>query len=616
LVTTFRTAGLVTVEALLLAAVSLNWISPALFTALVIVFMLMVLIKESYSTELTVMGSLVIILVGSKLSTNFLLPKDAFAGFGNEALITIAALFVVARAVRMTGIFNVVAEWTMGANSSSRQAVLRLSMPLMSLSAFFNNTPIVSIFLPIVRDWSIKRGISPSKLLIPLSYLTSFGGLCTLIGTSTHLVIRGMADADGVKSMEMFDLAWIGVPMAFAGVLYLVLVAEKLLPNNLDLLNNPEMSVKKFMFEMAVKPNSSIVGKNLVEAGLRNLNACFIFEVRRGEQVIGPVKGTHVLQAGDILVFSGSSDAALNLHYRDDLEVMHEAFDFKISKYSRLLEVMISPTSSLVGKSLNEVYFNRTYNASVLALHRHGKRLSGSIGQLQLEMGDTLLLLADVGFRRIWQDSPEFMMVSPLRQDLHQRQNLPLCVSIIAIMVILPAFELIPILYSALLAAFMLVWLRVLDAKQVLPSIEWSVLITIGASLGLGQALTRSGASQVLADYVVWASGFAGPLGTMLLIYLVTNVMTELITNSAAAALVYPVAIKSAVVLGVRPTPFIIALAIAASASFSTPIGYQTNMLVYGPGGYRFKDFLKVGLPLNILYAIGCLIIIPMIFKF
>lgn len=602
---------------MLLVLLALGVIGSALFTMMVIVFMLIVLAKESYSPELTVMGSLVVVVFGSWLSAHpFLEPHHAFSGFGAPAVITIAALFVVARAVRKTGVFNLVANWAMGQQSNSNQAIFRMASPLIGLSAFFNNTPVVSIFLPIVRDWSIQRGISPSKVLIPLSYLTAFGGLCTLVGSSTHLMINGMAAKESVYEMNMFDLAWVGLPMALVGVIYLWVFSDKLLPDRKDLLDDASSSVKNFLFEMSIKEGASIIGKNIVEAGLRNLDACFLFEVKRGDQLIGPVKGTHVLKAGDILVFSGSSDAAFKLHYHNDLEIVQEDCDLKISKYSRLLEVMISPTSSLIGKSLNEVYFNRTYNASVLALHRHGKQLSGGIGELPLEVGDTLLILADVGFRKIWQDSSEFMMVSPIRQDLEQNSKLPLSLLISVLMIGLPAFQVVPILYTSILAAFLLVWTRILDSKEVLPAIEWSVLITIGASIGLGRALSGSGASQSISEVIVSLSAFAGPMGTLLLLYVLTNMLTEMITNAAAAALSFPLALSCAATLGVSSTPFIIAIAIAASASFATPIGYQTNMLVYGPGGYRFKDFIKIGLPINVMYAIGSMLIIPWVWPF
>jgi di/tricarboxylate transporter len=592
----------------------LDYISSAFFCMALVILMLVLLVKEVFAPEITMVGTLAFLVLGSNIHPDgFLKANDAINGFANPSVMTIAALFVVASAVRMTGIFDQIARIALGDSQSSSSCIARMALPLMALSAFFNNTPIVSIFMPILRDWGLKRNISPSKLLIPLSYLTAFGGLFTLLGTSTHLVVQGLAHQAGASTFGMFDLAYVGIPLGLLGSLYLVCFAHKLLPDSVDLLQSDNLKNKTYTVEMVIDPNSPLHGKSITEAGLRDLGDLFLVEVIREGEVSSAVKSSFILHSKDRLIFTGSRDKVIDLHKLSGLSYSHHQEGLVIGRNCRLIEVVIGPNSHLRGKSLKDVFFNRTYNASVIGIHRGGEQLRGGLGRLPLQMGDTLILLADIGFRRIWQESQDFMMVSPIRDDLYHRKWAPLCIALLIPMIALPSFDILPIFITSLLTAITFCWLKVLDHKQILQSIDWGVLLTIGASFGISKALLSSGASQYLSYLIVEWGSVVGPLGALFLIYFLTNILTEVITNNAAAALAFPIALTCAQNLHINPFIVSIVVAVAASSSFATPIGYQTNMIVYGPGGYRYTDFLKIGTPLNLLFGVVTCLLAPCI---
>ena len=588
--------------------------SSAFFCAALVFLMLVLLIIEIYAPEITMTGTLIFLYLGSKMHpVGFFKESDAINGFANPAIITIGALFVVAKTVRVTGIFDLIARKALGQTQSSAGCTARMALPIMSLSAFFNNTPIVAIFMPILRDWGLQRKISPSKLLIPLSYLTSFGGLFTLLGTSTHLVVQGLAHQAGVATFGMFELSYIGLPLGLLGTLYLVFFGPKILPDRVDLLQSDHLKDKTFTVEMIIDSNSPLHGKSIVEAGLRDLGDLFLVEVIRGDEITTAVKSSFILHANDRVIFTGARDKVIDLHKIKGLSHSHHQEGLVLGRNGRLIEVVIGPNSRLRGKSLKDVFFNRTYNASVIGLHRGGEPLRGGLGRMPLQMGDTLILLADIGFRRIWQESDDFMMVSPIRDDLYNRKWAPLCFALLIPMIVLPSFELMPIFATALAVALIFSWLKILDSKQVMQCIDWGVLLAIGASFGISKALVSSGAAQSLATYILKWSELVGPIGALFLIYFFTNILTEVITNNAAAALSMPVALTCAERLHLNTLPVCIVVAIAASSCFATPIGYQTNMMVYGPGGYRYTDFMKIGAPLNILFAIVTCLLVPLI---
>ncbi len=600
-----------------LLAVSFSLLTNGVFCILVVLVMLVLLAKEVYPPELLMGGALVIIVLANYFTpTPFFTLQEAFRGFSNQGVITIGALFIVAAAAKNTGLFETIAYKVLGKTSNTQKSLARLSLPLAGLSAFINNTPIVSIFLPILREWAIKNNLSPSKFLIPLSYLTIFGGTCTLIGTSTNLVVSGLALEAGLEPLSFFSFSYIGLPCAAVGILYLIFVGHRLLPENKEAFGGNTDSIKKYLIEMFVEKNSKLAGLSIDQAGLRDLDNLFLFEVRRGDRIYAPIKREFILKEEDCLVFSGSRDEIISLPKLSGLTVPSTCRSFDVGENAQMIEVVISASSPLKGKTLDDVWFNRKYNAAVLAVHRNGETIEGSISTLPLNTGDTLLLVAGMGFRRIWQHSTDFYLVSPIRSKLHRPKLAPLSALIILGMVLLPAFNIVPILYTSLTAAMLLVMLKGMNSENVLSHVDWNVLTIIASSFGISAALEGSGASALIAQQIAHYSMTLGPYAALFIFYLVTNILTETITNNAAAALIFPIGVMTSKELGCNPMPFIMVIATAASASFMTPIGYQTNMIVYGPGGYKFKNYLKIGTPLNLIFLVGACVIAPIVWPF
>ncbi len=598
------------------------WLSPLLLLLLLVLLwagvlssaacalfgiglMLVVLIRDYWPPELAVCGTLSWLMVASLLAPEpFLSTQDALSGLSNPGVVTVALLFIVAAGVQRTGIMERIAGRVLTSELNARQALVRMAAPLIAMSAFLNNTPIVAIFMPLLRDWAIRRRIQPSKLLIPLSYLTIFGGACTLIGTSTNLLVNGLMQSHGLDGMGMFELAKLGVPAAIVGAIYLILAAPRLLPGRADMLGNADSEVREYLLETTVEPNSRLAGKSIDEAGLRDQEGLFLFQVRRGDRNFAPVKREFQLQEGDMLTFAGERDRVLSLNNLPGLSMPHLGDHIDLGSQSQLLEVVISSSSPLLGSTLRQVRFNRKYDATVLAIHRNGERMESQLADTPLRAGDTLLLIAGLGFRRIWQNSADFYLVSPLRQDLSIPKKGPLALIVLILMVLLPTVGLAPLVITAAVAVAALVLGHCLPPHNLFRHVEWNVIAVISAAFGISLALDQSGASALVAERLLHISAAGGVLGALIAVYLLTNLFTEVITNNAAAALMFPIALRTADLLGADARPFILIIAIAASASFATPIGYQTNMMVYGPGGYTYRDYLRIGLPLNLLYAV------------
>ena len=602
---------------LLLLLLKAAVITPAIFCLLVVVLMLVSLVVEAFPPELSLGISLGVLFTGSFIDggeNGFLRSEQAFKGFSDGAVITVAVLFIVAAGVRSSGIFDVLAQKTLGESKNVSTAILKMAAPLSGLSAFFNNTPIVAIFMPIVKEWANKHNISPSKLLIPLSYLTAFGGICTLIGTSTNLVIQGLFVGKGYEGFGLFEFAIVALPCGLVSILYLAFIGSRLLPSKEDTLTEASSNIKKYLIQMNVEPGGPLEGKSVHEAGLRDLEDLFMIEIQRKGKVIAPIKREMVLNADDTLVFSTAQQRIMELHRIDGLSIAASCENFELADLSNLIEVVVAPNSGMRGKTIDEVYFNRKYDATVLALHRDGHQIMEKMSSTPLKRGDTLLLLAGFGFKKIWKNSSDFLSVTKVEDENgHQINRSPLfCLFTVALMVILPALNIMPILYTSIIAAALLILYQYLPMRNAFNNVDWNVIIVIACSFGISAALKGSGASDMVSQVFTVSS----PLVALIGIYIVTNLLTELITNNAAAALMFEIALSTAAEFKMDPTPFVVTLAIAASASFATPIGYQTNTIVYGPGGYKYTDYLKVGLPINIIYLIGTIIIVPLVWSF
>jgi di/tricarboxylate transporter len=602
----------------------MNW--EALITLGIVVLMLYCLARDVASTDVLLMGTATVLMTLSLASTRFPSPAQIAAGFGNEGLLTVAVLFIVAAGLTETGAIALVSERILGRPRSVVDAQVRMMLPVGTLSAFLNNTPVVAMFMPVIGDWCKKANLSPSKLFIPLSYAAVLGGTCTLIGTSTNLVVQGlMIEAQrtdpAMPRMGMWTISPIGVPSALVGILFVVLVSRRLLPDRKSArskLSDP----REYTVEMLVEPNSSIDGVTIERAGLRHLPGVYLAGIERDGQPVVAVGPDEVLRGNDQLIFVGVVDSVVDLHrMRGLIPATKQVFKLNDPRYTRcLVEAVVSDTCPIVGKTIREGEFRTRYNAAVIAAHRNGERIRQKIGDIVLKPGDTLLLETHARFLKHRRNSRDFFLISHVEGSNPRRHDRAFIAGgIMLAMVVVMAFEEVlhvSVLNAALIAAALMGLTRCLSAEQGRRSIEWPTLVTIGAALGVGKAIETSGLAGFAAKTLI--SGFLpmGPIGVLAAVYLLTLVFTELITNNAAAALAFPVAHATAATLGLNFMPFAIAVAMAASAGFATPLGYQTHLMVYGAGGYRFSDYVKIGVPLDLLIMLVTVTLTPYFFPF
>ncbi len=544
--------------------------------------------------------------------------KAALAGFSNSGMITVGVLYIVVAGLQQTGALQWVSSQVLGRPKTPSMALIRLMLPVMGGSAFLNNTPIVAMFIPVVNDWCRKLRFSPSKLMIPLSYAAIFGGLCSLIGTSTNLVVNGLLiDATQGPGLKMFDIAFVGLPCAIAGFFFIFVTQKWLLPDRQSILSNTD-DLRHYTVEMKVPAGSPLVGKSLESAGLRHLPDLYLAEIQRGSQVLSAVGSQEVLQADDQLSFVGVIDSVLDLKRIRGLQPATDQVEKLEARRTErcLIEAVVSNTCPVVGQTIRESQFRSRYNAVVVAAARDGDRLAEKIGDIRLTAGDTLLLETASSFINERRISRDFYLISsvPNSEPIRYERSL-FAFGLTIMMVILAAVGWLSMLQAAVLAAVGMLVFGCCSPAQAIRSIEWPVLLVIAAALAMGQALDSSGAAEVIASGFLSLAG-NDPFWVLVTIVAITTVLTEIITNNAAAALVFPIAFSLAKQLDVSYLPFVIAIMVAASASFATPIGYQTNLMVYGPGGYKFSDFARIGVPLNLLYGIVTVLVTPLVFPF
>jgi di/tricarboxylate transporter len=567
----------------------------------------------SLSAEIIFLGGTAVLFVSGILT-----EQDALAGFSNPGMITVAVLYIVVTGLSQTGGLNWISQRVLGLPQGQNAALFRLMTPVMGMSAFLNNTPVVAMFIPVVTDWSRKLRISPSKLMIPLSYAAIFGGICTLIGTSTNLVVNGLLIAyTDLPGLRLFDLSLVGLPCAIAGMIYIFVAHPWLLPSRKPVISESD-DVRQYTVEMMVPVNSPLPGKSIEQAGLRHLPGLYLVEVIRNRHIIPAVSPKEVLCDDDLLVFIGAIDSIVDLHRLRGLQpATDEVFKLNTPRSERcLIEAVVSNTCPMVNKTIREGKFRTRYNAVVLAVARNGERLPGKIGSIRLKPGDTLLLEANANFVSEQRISNDFYLVNGIPDSEPLRhEKAPLAIAILLTMVILASFGWMSMLKAAILASAAMMLTGCCSSVRAIRNIEWSVLLVIGAALSIGKALESTGAAGAIATSLIQFSG-DNPWLALAIIYAVTNLLTEAITNNAAAALIFPIALALSQNLEVSFLPFAIAIMIGASASFSTPIGYQTNLMVYGPGGYKFSDFLRIGIPLNTLFWLITVTLTPLFFPF
>jgi len=608
--------GTVAIAALQLLAVNsplanLGW--PGWLTLAVTAMAFLLNAVTALPAEIVFLGALGGLYVSGVLST-----AEALQGFSNDGMVTVGVLYFVVTGLQQTGALGWISHQVLGLPKRRSTTFARLTMPVMLLSAFLNNTPVVAMFIPVVNDWCRKLRVSPSKLMIPLSYASIFGGLCTLIGTSTNLVVSGLlVEATDNPGLKLFDITPVGLPCAIAGLIFLYIGQPWLLPNRKPVMGDSD-DMRQYTVEMVVAPRSPLAGKTVEQAGLRHLPGLYLAEIVRGEQIIPAVGPRETLRENDQLIFVGIVDSIVDLQrLRGLAPATDQVFKLDTPRTERrLIEAVVSNTCSLVGKTIREGQFRSRYNAVVLAVARNGERLQGKIGDIRLRPGDTLLLETHPQFLERQRVSSDFYLVSDLPDSEPVRhEKAPIAILILIFMVVLAGFGWLSMLKAAVLAAMLMLVTGCCAPTRALQSIEWSVLLVIGAALGISQAMQVTGAAAAIATTFLGIVG-SNPFLALAVVYGVTTLLTEMITNNAAAALMFPIAISVSQGLGVSYMPFVIAIMIGASASFSTPIGYQTNLMVYGPGGYKFTDFMRIGIPLNLLFWGMTICLAPLIYPF
>ncbi|MBM4761171.1 SLC13 family permease [Bacillus sp. B15-48] len=575
----------------------------------VVVAMLVCLMKEVARPDLIVFCALAILILSGVLS-----PADALRGFSNEGMLTVALLFIIAGAVKQSGMLNQVVTKALGSGKSPRKSLLQMMVPVAGLSAFLNNTPIVVMFTPVVRKWCMERNISPSKFLIPLSYATIFGGALTLIGTSTNLVIHGFMLEQGLAGFSMFQLAIASFPAGILGILYMGTIGYKLLPSRKTSEQSFNESSREYLSEAVVEPNSPLIGKTIEEAGLRSLSGLYLIELIRNGERTASVPSYKKLMANDRLIFTGVISTIVELQNIKGLRV-ETGTNLKLEDLQNgsasLVEAVVSHQSALIKKTVKENKFRSKYGAGIVAVHRNDERINTKVGDIILKPGDTLLLLGNKDFVNRWSGSRDFYLISPIEDpEIINSNKSMIAMATLVVMILLAAFNILPMFKAALLAVIILFLTKTITFEGARKYIQFDVLLLIACAIGIGIALEQSGTAALIANYFVQLTKGAGVIGAIVVVYFLTTTFTEVITNNAAAVLMVPIALAMSTQLAVDPMAFFVTIAVAASASFATPIGYQTNLIVYGPGGYRFSDYLKVGIPLNLLYLVVTVMIV------
>ncbi len=584
-----------------------------IYTAVLLLLLSAFLIMEIVEVDVAIFSTLLLLIVGGVIDV-----KEAFSGFSNHGMLTVGFLFIVAGALRKTAAMDKFGYYILGEGKSISRTLFRFLPGVATISAFFNNTPIVAIFIPTIISWAKKKNISPSKLLIPLSYAAIFGGLCTLIGTSTNLVVHGLMLENGMKGFSFFEISKVGIPMAVSGLFIVSLLGHRLLPDRKEPIAELGEKTREFVAEMKVGKDFEKLGMSIEEAGLRHLKGLFLFQIEREKRILTSVSPDEKINLNDRLFFVGLPETIMDLRTIKGLTLLKDRV-FDPGNYDSeevsTFEVVISSNSPLIGKCVRESKFRTYYDAVIIAIHRSGERIREKIGNIVIKPGDTLLILANKDFIDLWYNKRDFFLVSKSAPvDSKPKIYSYISLGVLILMVLMMALQVVPILLSVSVAAMLLILSGTISPYSARHSIDWKVIFVIASSFGIAKGMLNSGLAELIAKKIMVFSGAVGSIGMIAVVYFITSIYTEIITNNAAAALITPIAISISLNSGSDPIPLLITVAIAASASFATPIGYQTNLMVYGPGGYKFKDFLKIGIPMNLIMGVIAVFLIYFIY--
>jgi di/tricarboxylate transporter len=575
----------------------------------VIVAMVLVMAANAAGPDLVLIGGVTILLLAGVID-----PSEAFTGFSNPAVITIAALFVVAAGVKETGGLDLAARVVLGRPRSLAGAQLRMMFPVAGLSAFLNNTPVVAMFVPLVSSWARRLEFSVSLMLMPLSYATILGGTCTLIGTSTNLVVAGLARQwDSSIEFPIFEMAQLGIPALALGMIFIVTTSQRLLKDRQGALQEFGKA-REYSIAMRVEKGSPVIGETIEDAGLRSLRGLYLYEIEREGRSLAAVPPSTVLREGDRLHFTGVVDSVVDLRKQRIVPDTDQVDKITPSRDRTLVEAVVAAHSSLVGQTVRQSRFRTIYDAAILAVHRQGVRVTETkVGDIRLQAGDVLLIECRPEFVEGRQRDPNFALIAEVEDSAPPRHDRAwLAAVVLFLMVLVNATGTMDLMTASLTAAALMLLTRCLSGEEARRSIDWPVLISIAAAFGIAAAIQKSGAAQLIAARLVeWVAPF-GSVGVLVAIYAITAVLAAVVTSKASAALMFPIAAAAAEAQGIGLVPMSYMMMIAAATAFATPIGFQTNLMVYGPGGYKYVDFLRLGVPLQALVGISTVTIISL----
>ncbi|HUG44513.1 MAG TPA: SLC13 family permease [Acidobacteriota bacterium] len=559
-----------------------------------------------------------LMVLGSLLALGLVTPNEGISGFSNPATVTVAAMFILSSGLQKTGASAAVGRLLVHYGRNYFAAVIIIASTVGVMSAFINNTAAVAVFIPLVIIVANRRKIAPSKLLIPLSYASQFGGVCTLIGTSTNLLVSSISQQAGYGAFSMFEFTRMGLILFVAGTAYFLLFGRWLLPDREAQKLSASFQLGEYITELRVGAKSPLIGKTVQVSGLGEKHDVTVLRLLHGEtKVWAPLR--HAIEEGDVLLVRGELQQLIGLRGSANLELNVE---FKLqdetleSEDLRLVQALVAPGSKLVGHTLKDLDFRNRYKALVLAIQRRGEAIHEKLNSVRLELGDALLIQAPGEPIRRFREDESFIVLDEVDEPGMRRHKVPIVIGIIAAVVGLASINVMPILVSAILGCLALVLTRCIDLEEAYEAIDWKVIFLLAGVLPLGIAMEKSGTARVIAESALGPVGDFGPIGMLAVFYLMTSILTECMSNNAAAVLLSPIAISTAQQAGIDPRPLLMAITFAASTGFSTPVGYQTNTMIFNPGGYRYTDFLRTGVPLSIIFWILSVIFIPRFWSF
>lgn len=599
--------------------------AQGLYVLILVVGMIAILIKDRMRPGMTLFTIVVLMMVSGVIDA-----KEALAGFSNRGMITVGLLYLVSEGVSRSGALNRIAALMLPQKKGSMSKMLaRMLVPVSTLSAFLNNTPIVIIFAPMFKRWAEIMNVPSKKILIPLSYATILGGMCTVIGTTTNLVVDGMMISETGKGMALFEIGKVGLPIALVGLLYIIFASRYFLPGNSKQELSHTDSPKEYYYDVTVHAGSKFIGKKIKNGHLENLNDMRVTSLISRGQMIEAESRELTITENDKLVLAGTSKGLNRLMMIQDLSLncLHNCDDSFRDTATKQVEAVLAPRFPGIGKTLGEFDFYRHYGAIVMSLHRNGERIAQGLNKIKLTEGDNLVLLTDDTFMKAWGESSVFYLLSETgeikKPAPSRKRTFALILTAMMILgaalgdkIVLPWNFQIDMLSMAALTAIIMAWTNLFPAKKYTKFISWDIMITIASAFAISKGMINSGVAAFIAEHTIGAVYQFGPHAVLAVLFLITCMFTEVITNNAAAALAFPIALEASKQLGVDPLPFFVTICMAASASFLTPIGYQTNLIVQGIGNYRFSDYLKVGLPLSLIVFIMSVILIPFIWPF